>query len=103
VPTTAWDMDQFGLSATLPYLYKRAGLDNMLVLRVHIAMKEFLGRARMSVFNWRQFWDADGADDMLCHVEPYPYCNIHEGCGPNKAVCATLDFHTMPELPADST
>lgn len=68
VPESSLNFDQFGYSSTMPYLAKKAGLKNVLIKRIHRSVKELFGRENKMNFNWRQFWDPQGRDDIFAHV-----------------------------------
>lgn len=72
VPESSLNFDQFGYSATMPYLVKKAGLKHVLIKRIHRAVKELFGRENKMNFQWRQFWDPEGKSDIFAHVS---YCN----------------------------
>lgn len=91
-PNTSWSIDPFGYSTTLPYLWKQAGMKNMAILRIHGAVKSYMGNRNLLTFRWRQPWDNDGIHDINCHVEPYTLYNIECSCGPDTNICRRLDF-----------
>lgn len=68
VPESSLNFDQFGYSATMPYLAKKAGLKNVLIKRIHRGLKEMFGKQQKLNFNWRQFWDPKGSQDIFAHV-----------------------------------
>lgn len=91
-PINSWAIDPFGHSGTMPYLWKQAGIDNMVIQRVHQAIKATLANEKALEFKWRQNWDLTGSTDILCHVMPYLYYGMQYTCGPDKKVCAMYDY-----------
>ena len=101
-PVNSWAIDPFGHSGTMPYLWKKAGLQNMVIQRVHQAIKSTLASTNSLEFNWRQYWDQTGSTDILCHVMPYVFYGQQYTCGPDKYVCAMYDYgksRTVSEKP----
>ena len=74
VPESSLNFDQFGYSSTMPYLAKKAGLKNVLIKRIHRGLKERFGRLQTLNFNWRQFWDPEGKEDIFGHVSKRLIC-----------------------------
>lgn len=100
-PNISWSIDPFGYSTSLPYLWYKSGMSDMTILRVHGALKQYMGHRHVMTFNWRQPWDLSGKNDILCHVEPYTLYNIEYSCGPDQEVCAVMDFGRRAGLPDD--
>lgn len=71
IPESSLNFDQFGYSATMPYLVKKAGIKNVLIKRIHRGLKELFGKQRKLNFHWRQFWDPEGKDDIFGHVSKH--------------------------------
>ena len=71
VPESSLNFDQFGYSNSIPYLVKKAGLKNVLIKRIHRAVKELMGEKKWMTFQWRQFWDPEGHDDIRGHVSTF--------------------------------
>lgn len=101
-PTNSWSIDPFGHSGTMPYLWKKAGLQNMVIQRIHQAVKATLAQTRNLEFRWKQYWDSKGENDILCHVMPYILYGTKHTCGPNSFVCSLFDFHYHPSSNARS-
>ncbi|KAL4231134.1 Alpha-mannosidase 2 [Mactra antiquata] len=99
VPESSLNFDQFGYSATMPYLAKKAGLKNVLIKRIHRGLKDMFGLQHRLNFKWRQFWDSKGSQDIFAHIDTYEWMSISDSCGPDRAVCRGLDFMYMPDLP----
>ncbi|GFN89313.1 alpha-mannosidase [Plakobranchus ocellatus] len=93
LPNVSWSVDPFGHSPTMPYLLKKAGIDKMVIQRVHFGIKRHLAQRRQLEFMWRQAWDSDGKTDILCHMMPFLLYAIHYSCGPDPHVCCQFDFH----------
>lgn len=91
-PVNSWSIDPFGHSGTMPYLWKSAGLDNMIIQRIHQSTKAALAKDRSLEFYWRQMWDQRGDTDILCHTMPYMLYGTKHTCGPNHNVCLMFDF-----------
>ncbi len=95
-PNNTWSLDPFGYSSTLPYLYKKAGYENMVILRVHEMMKNELQKHRALEFHWRQHWDRSSKSDMFTQMMPYKLYNIKHTCGPDHYICLQFDFRKIP-------
>ena len=94
-PVTAWSNDPFGYSGVIPYLLKSSGIQNMVILRVHQAIKATLAKMGALEFKWRPYMKADYESDILCHVMPYTGYWIGDVCGRNKTLCKEYAFmHT---------
>ncbi|XP_052824584.1 alpha-mannosidase 2 isoform X2 [Octopus bimaculoides] len=96
IPENSWSIDAFGHSGTMPYLLKEAGLKNMVIQRIHGAVKGYLAKRKSLEFNWRQYWDPKGTKDMMCHTMPYMLYSIKYTCGPDKFFCLLYDFRNIP-------
>lgn len=102
-PINSWAIDPFGHSATMPYLWQQSGIENMVIQRVHQAIKATLATQKALEFNWRQLWDAVGDTDILCHVMPYLYYGIQHSCGPDRQICAMYDYGIPKSILEQST
>ena len=102
VPQYTWSLDPFGYSATLPYLYKKAGFKNSVILRVHNVIKDLIIKQNGLDFIWRQQWDMNGDVDMQTHLMPYRLYNIKHTCGPDTLVCRHYDFRLIPGETSES-
>ncbi|KAK2168413.1 hypothetical protein LSH36_17g13000 [Paralvinella palmiformis] len=95
-PQNTWSLDPFGYSATHPYLYQRAGYENMVILRVHERVKVHLEEHMSLEFFWRQNWDSESVTDIFTQLMPYMLYNIKHTCGPDHAICLQYDFRNIP-------
>lgn len=102
-PVSGWVIDPFGHSGTMPYLWKQAGMQNMVIQRVHQAIKATLASQNALEFNWRQNWDFKGNTDILCHVMPYVYYGMQYTCGPDRKICAMYDYGKPKSIKEQST
>ncbi|GFR83296.1 alpha-mannosidase [Elysia marginata] len=55
-PNVSWSVDPFGHSPTMTYLLKEAGMDKMVIQRVHFGIKRHLAQRQQLEFLWRQTW-----------------------------------------------
>lgn len=97
-PKNNWANDPFGYSSTFPYLWRKSGMDNMVILRINQAIKGTLMKQQALEFNWKPLWSKDSSNDILCHVMPYRGYWIGDTCGPyNQHICREYAFmHTNP-------
>ncbi|XP_052766949.1 alpha-mannosidase 2-like isoform X2 [Mya arenaria] len=99
IPNNSWSVDPFGHSGTMPYIWKLAGMKNMVIGRIHQAVKGQLIHDGNLEFNWKQVWDGSNDGDIFCHVMPYMIYTLHQTCGPDKYICSQYDFKQKPGDP----
>lgn len=99
-PKNSWSNDPFGYSGTFPYIWKKSGIENMVILRIHQAIKATLMKNHSLEFNWNQLWSDKKSNDIFCHIMPYRGYWIGDVCGPyNQHICREFAF--MRENPID--
>lgn len=91
-PITAWINDPFGYSSTLPYIWQRAGLENLVILRIHQAIKSTLMKKQELEFQWRPFWKQTGSRDILCNIMPYRNYWLNNVCGRDQTICGQFNY-----------
>lgn len=98
-PNISWSIDPFGHSGTMPYLWRKSGMSNMVIGRIHQGTKGRMAMEKSLEFHWKQFWDDTNSGNIFCHVMPYMLYSLHHTCGPDKFICAMFDFRQIPGEP----
>lgn len=96
-PTSAWVNDPFGYSSTFPYLWKSAGMNNMLFLRINQPLKAKLMEMKDLEFLWRPYWSKGNSSDMLASLMPYTNYWVDDVCGPNQRICSKFNYLHLGE------
>ncbi|XP_035232850.1 alpha-mannosidase 2x-like [Stegodyphus dumicola] len=100
IPRSAWSVDSFGHSSTVPYLLRASGMYNMVIQRTHYAWKAYLAERRQLDFWWRQDFDdftqKNHTGDIMCQMMPFDLYSIKHSCGPDPDVCLQFDFRRIP-------
>uniref|UniRef100_A0A8R1DZN2 mannosyl-oligosaccharide 1,3-1,6-alpha-mannosidase n=1 Tax=Caenorhabditis japonica TaxID=281687 RepID=A0A8R1DZN2_CAEJA len=91
-PRTIWSNDPFGYSNSVPYLFKKSGVQRHVINRIHHTIKSNLQHQQAIPFKWRQFFDTTGENDVLTQVLPYTHYDVLNSCGSNPSVCCEFDF-----------
>lgn len=96
-PRSAWVNDPFGYSSTFPYLWKSAGMENMMFLRVNQPLKAKLMEMKGLEFFWRPYWTVSNSSDMLASLMPYTNYWVDDVCGPNPKICSKFNYLHLGE------
>jgi len=101
-PSNTWSLDPFGYSSAIAHLYKLAGFENMVILRVHTDVKQYLQSRNSLEFMWRSMWNYTKAEDIMTLMMPYMLYNIKHSCGPDPNICVQFDFRKIDGEVSDS-
>ena len=56
IPRSSWSVDPFGHGGTFPYVLKSSGVDNMVIMRIHYAWKEYFAKHRYFTYYTLQIY-----------------------------------------------
>jgi len=101
-PSNTWSLDPFGYSGAISHLYKIAGFENMVILRVHADVKQYLQSRNSLEFMWRSVWNYTKAEEIMTLMMPYMLYNIKHSCGPDPNICVYFDFRKIEGEMSDS-
>ena len=91
-PESSWSVDSFGHGGAFPHLLAKSGINNMVIMRIHYAWKEWMAKYQHGDFLWKQAWEEDGSGSPLCHNFPYDIYSIKHSCGPHPQTCLGYDY-----------
>lgn len=72
-PQNGWAIDPFGYSSSMAYLLKRIGVDNMVIQRVHYAIKKTMAAQKRLEFRWRQNWGKNNLSLISFSIDFFEY------------------------------
>ncbi len=81
--------------AAFPHVLSMSGVENLVMMRVHYAWKEWLARHQQGTFRWKQAWQPPSAPAPLCLNFPYDIYSIKHTCGPSPQTCLGFDFRHL--------
>ncbi|WAR28010.1 MA2A2-like protein [Mya arenaria] len=96
-PRTAWVNDPFGYSGTMPYLWRQAGMENLLALRINQPLKARLVTLKSLEFLWRPYHSTSAGSDVLTSLMPFTNYWVDDVCGPDPKICSIFNYLHLHE------
>ncbi len=106
IPETAWSIDPFGHSPTIPYFNHLSGLQAGILNRVHYRIKKEFAKNNHLEFYYKPllhpFVGSHSEPEIFMHMFPFFAYDIPHTCGPDPRVCAVYEFSKTVTFWGDS-